>query len=187
MINNFSIEIPNEKAATYKVVTFIIAVINLIAFAYFLFYSSQSHLKNLIIIGFVISVLGLLLFIVKQYSSHISSFRVEIAFIICATVWLFSGAFLLGFLLLVFAVFGLITNKKTIIHFTQEGIRYPSFPEKYFKWEVVDFVILKDDILSIELKDNRLFQFSLDKNIAAAIDSAVFNNFCKTMAEVKQG
>jgi hypothetical protein len=45
-------------------------------------------------------------------------------------------------------------------------------------------VILKDDILSIELKDNRLFQFSLDKNIAAAIDSAAFNNFCKTIAAV---
>lgn len=178
MSASYSIEIPNEKLATYRVVTLIIAIINLLAFAYIIFYTNDAGIVSLLYIGFVVSLLALILFIIKHYSRFFKSFRIEIAFIISGCIWMISTNYLLGLLLLLFAFLGLIANKKPVIYFTKEQIRYPSFPEKIFLWPDVDFVILKDDILTIELKNNQLFQFTLEKEIANGIDAAAFNVFC---------
>lgn len=178
MSAHYSIELPNEKLATYRVVTFIIAIINLLAFGYIIFYSNDAGILNILYIGFIVSLLALILFFIKHYGRFFKSFRIEIAFIISGCIWIISANYLLGMLLLLFAFFGLIANKKPVIYFTKEQIRYPSFPEKIFLWPEVDFVILKDDILTIELKNNQLYQFTLGKEIADKIDAAAFNVFC---------
>lgn len=178
MSAQYSIEIPNEKLATYRVVTFIIAIINLLAFGYIIFYTNDAAIISTLYIGFIVSLFALILFFIKQYGRLFKSFRIEIAFIISGCIWMISANYLLGFLLLLFAFFGLIANKKPVINFTKEQIQYPSFPEKVFLWPDVDFVILKDDILTIELKNNQLFQFTLQKQVANGIDAAAFNLFC---------
>ncbi|HSN61979.1 MAG TPA: hypothetical protein VLR49_13660 [Ferruginibacter sp.] len=178
MSEAYSIEIPNEKLATYRVVTFIIAIINLLAFGYIIFYSNDGAILSLLYIGFIVSLLALILFIIKHYGRLFKSFRIEIAFLISGCIWLISANYLVGVLILLFAFLGLIANKKPVIYFTKEQIRYPSFPEKIFLWPEVDFVILKDDILTIELKNNQLFQFTLEKKVANGIDAVAFNLFC---------
>ena len=178
-MNSVSIIIPNDKAASYKVVTLFISFINLLAFGYAVIYLKSSPTGSILSIGFVISLLATIVFFLRPYNDYIKNFRIEIAFIICACIWIFSGNYLLGVLLFVFALAGLIANRKQLIHFSKQQIRYPSFPEKILLWEDVDFVLLKDDILTIEMKDNRLMQFSIDKEVAAEIDTAEFNQYCK--------
>jgi hypothetical protein len=177
-MHSYSINIPDDKATTYPVVTFIIAVINLLAFGYLLFTSSGRAIHSMIILGFIMSILAVVFYLIKYFSIYFSSFRIEISFIICAIAWLVAGYYLLAFLLLAFALLGFATNKNLVIHFSEEGIRYPSFPVRLYRWSEVDFVILKDDILSIEMKDNRLLQFTLEQSIASKIDDLVFNAFC---------
>ena len=177
-MNSTSIAIPNDKAAAYRVVTLFILLSNLLAFGYAVLYAVSSAIVIFLHVGFVTSLLGLLVFILRAYYQRFKKIRVEITFIICAKAWIFSGNHLLGILLFVFAMAGLVAHRKHLIHFSEEHIRYPSFPEKIFLWSEVDFVMLKDDILTIEMKDNRLMQFTIDKEVAAEINAEEFNHVC---------
>ena len=176
-MSSYPICIPNEKAATNKLVTFIIALLQVPAFAFVFFNVPAGPEFNLSKFGLLLSVMTFSGYLVKIYSSRLKSFRIEIAFIVFALIWFMIGYYLMALLLLFFAIFGFYTNKKLIIHFKKEGILYPSFPPKTLLWTSVDFVLLKDGILSIEMKDNRLMQFTLDESTVNEIDSFSFNNF----------
>ncbi|MEO6537703.1 MAG: hypothetical protein ABIT07_08310, partial [Ferruginibacter sp.] len=83
-------------------------------------------------------------------------------------------------MLLFFAVLGFYTNKQLIIYINENGISYPSFPPKLLLWPAIEQVILKDDVLTIDMKDNKLLQFAIDKLNTPVIDETEFNGFCIT-------
>lgn len=174
----YEIEIPNEKATTYRVVTFIIALINVAAFVFMYFQSGPGYLSTLAALGSFVSLAALLGYLLKLYKK-VPGFRIEIAFIVQALLWLFAQNFWLGAGMLCFAALGFYSNKKTMLRFANAGIDYPSFPPKQFPWHTVDFVLLKDGILTLEMKDNRVFQFTLSPEMSAAIEEAAFNEYCQ--------
>jgi hypothetical protein len=178
-MTSFSIQIPNDKAATYKVVTFIIAIINLLAFGFAFLNRHAGSSGILVIVGIIVSLLLLMALIFNKDSGKLAVLRVEVLFTVCALIWLLTGNYLIGLLVLGFALLGFITLNKKVICFSAEGIKYPSFPVKSIPWTEVDFVILKDDILTIEMKNNRLMQFTLEKDTGSTINPQEFNLFCK--------
>lgn len=60
----------------------------------------------------------------------------------------------------------------------EAGIVINDFPEKRYPWEVLDNLILKDGILTIDLLSNKLIQKETDGDISVA-DEAEFNDFCR--------
>ena len=183
-MNSYNISIPDDKATVYKWITFIMLFINLLGFGFIFLNSAENNHKNLSIIGMSINNLSLVIFLLQFYTKKdfLKFYRVEIIFIINALLWLIIGKYLLAILLIAFAVFCFYSNKKLVINFSPEGIRYPSFPSKLFLWADTEQVMLKDDILTIDLKNNKLLQFALDKQYTEAIDEAVFNEFCKVQS-----
>ena len=176
--NNYEIIIPNEKAATYKVVTFIIALINLLVFLYLYFNETNQAKRIVASLGAVLSLVAFVFYCIKLRTKYLGSYKIEIAFIFLAIDWFFYRNFSLGLMMLLFATLGFYANRKTVIRFAREGIRYPSFPPKTLSWGAVDFALLKDGILTIEMKDNRLYQFSLSNEESAKFNEAEFNHFC---------
>lgn len=179
VMGSYSIQVPNEKAATYNLVSFIIVIINVFAFASAIVYENTGPSKILLIIGLITALHTLFLEVYRRYAKKPTGNRVEILMIICSLTWVFTSNYLPGVLLFLFSLSGLISPRKKIIHFSSDGIRYPSFPVKQLSWKEVDFVILKDDVLTIEMKNNRLMQFTLEKHVAAGLDPDEFNNFCR--------
>lgn len=185
-INDFyEIEIPNEKAATYRVVTFIIALINAVAFTYLYFNETNKSRLGFASLGAILSITALVFYCIRTYTKNLQTFKIEIAFIILALTWFICGNAWLALLLLLFAFLGFYTNKKSVIRFTKDGIAYPSFPPKKLLWTDVDFAMLKDGILTIEMKNNHVFQFSLSKTASDKLDENSFNEFCNS--NVQQG
>jgi hypothetical protein len=180
MTETYAITLPREKAATYRAVTFIIACINGLSFAYALFSSRGQQGAGLFYIGFGLGIAAILSLTFQHRVHLIKSFQIEIAFIICSILWLISGNYLPGILLFIFALLGFAANKKPVILFSREHILYPSLPVKKISWQEVDFVLLKDDILTIEMANNRLMQFTLDAETASVIDDDRFNSFCES-------
>src|SRR6188474_1495752 len=129
-MKSISIQIPNDKAATYNVVTFIIAIINLLAFSFAIAHVQPGSSKLAILTGCISSLLSVILLVLKKYSGYLSSVRVEVLLIVGAVIWIFTANYLQGLLLLLFALTGFITLNKKLVHFSAEGIRYPSFPAR---------------------------------------------------------
>ncbi len=179
-MTKYSFAIPNAKTNSYRLISFFMLAINLLIFGYVFLIASGNNQKNLSLVGVFINGAGIAKFFLNNYSGtkNRKNFRVEIVFIISALLWLFIGKYVLAFMLLFFAVLGFYTNKQLIIYINENGIRYPSFPPKLLLWPAVEQVILKDDVLTIDMKDNRLLQFAIDKLNTLVIDETEFNKFC---------
>lgn len=177
--DSYEIEVPHEKAATYKVVTFIIALINAAAFAYMYFNEPNKSNRSFALLGLILGSVAFVFYLLKMYTKHLQTFKIEIAFIILAVLWFACGNGWLSLPLLVFAFLGFYTNKKSIIIFNKAGIKYPSFPPRFFKWVELDFVLVKDGILTIETKNNQVLQFTISKEETEKLDEKQFNGFCE--------
>ncbi len=174
-MNQFKIEIPNERLKTYKMVTFLILTLNFFGFGYVFIQTSGSS-SYIAIVSLLINVVPWVYYLLNK--KHIKTPVIEITFIVSAIVWLYFGNYWMGVMLLAFGSIGFFANKKPIIVFSEEGIEYPSFPIKKYGWADVVQVLWKDDILTIDMKDNKLLQFNIDKGFADKFDVEGFNAYC---------
>ena len=174
----YSILLPNEKAKTYRYVTLFILLINCFVFGFIFFNAPGERMKNISLFGAIISVTSLVLFLVNFFTGKIPSYRPGISFIILSIFWFISGNYLFGLCVIFFAVIGFYARKKFEVLFTEDKILYPSFPVRIFLWDEVSNIVLKDNILTIDLKNNKLIQSVIEKESADGVDEKEFNEFC---------
>jgi hypothetical protein len=174
-----TIILPNDKAATYKVVTFIIAFMNLI-FLGFIRYKETSPTAQFFL-GF--GLIWLLSSIVR-YSFFKSSRKIIFIIIplfVCSLIWLFMGFYVLGIISFLFSFFGFQANKPLKVKASKAGILYPTFPAKLFEWKEVEQVLIKDNVLTIDLKNNKLIQISISEQENEKLEHQAFNAFCNAL------
>jgi hypothetical protein len=176
-MQSYIILLPNEKAGTYWFVTLIILLINCFIFSSILI-QEEISIKHISTMGTMISYLSLIFFLVKHYTKKLAAFRPEISFLILSLCWLLLGKILFAACILCFAVIGFYTYRQFKIKFTPDKILYPSFPNKTYLWSEVNNVMLKDNVLTIDLKNNKLIQAVIDMESAGEIDEKEFNEFC---------
>ena len=58
-----------------------------------------------------------------------------------------------------------------------DQIIYPSFPKRIIHWKELSNVILKDGLLTIDFKNNKIIQQSI--MYADRVNEKEFNEFCK--------
>ena len=64
------------------------------------------------------------------------------------------------------------------VAFDTEEIVFNTVPKKKIQWDLVYNVVLKEGILTIDLKNNKLIQKEIDADISEA-DEQDFNDFCR--------
>ena len=85
------------------------------------------------------------------------SFRtLDIALLFIALFWIARGKFFFASLLIIVAMVGFYINRKRIVVVSEANISYPYFIDKKIDWKEVSNIILKDDIITIDLKNNKL-------------------------------
>lgn len=87
------------------------------------------------------------------------------------------GFYLMSSLLFIFALTGLSALRKLKVELDNNMISYPSFPQKKIEWNEVSNLILKDNILTIDLKNNKLIQHTIKENENKDLDETAFNIF----------
>jgi hypothetical protein len=70
------------------------------------------------------------------------------------------------------------------IGFDDEGITINTFSKKYYPWSLINNVVLKDGLLTIDYKDNRLFQKEIEEQVSPVLESE-FNEFCRSKLEAR--
>jgi len=75
---------------------------------------------------------------------------------------------------------GLSSLRTLLVTFCEQGINYPAVPKKLIPWKNVANVIVKDNLLTIDLVSNHLIQQPIEKN--SFIDEAellAFHTHCQ--------
>lgn len=176
-MTKYQITLPNDKAKAYNRISLLVLAINLLAFglSFFKPHPLAAYIAAMVMM-FIISF-ALFLYISKNVKLQN---RVTIVAIgLSAITWLLLGDYILMFLMALVAAVSYFTLQKPIVFFMDEGVAYPSFPKKMYQWPEVNQVMLKNSILTIDLKNNQLMQFTLSEESISGIKEKEFNEFCK--------
>ena len=133
--------------------------------------------------GYYINFVIILLIITvdKEYSIKVKPPRdrhwIDYVIFIVALLLLVSGKYVVGIIHMILAVSGYAVNRRTTIKVSDPGIIYPSFPSKKFGWSDIENVVLKDGVLTIDLKNNKLFQLMVLDSAEAGKIETEFNAY----------
>lgn len=177
-MQQFELLIKNDKAGLYKKLALFMVILSLAVFGLFVFYSDEL-LKRLAAIGAIALILGF--FIFKRLTTFGKNTKYEFErasfFIIIAALavmnWWLPAAIFLGLLLLY-----QISQRQLLVSVSASSVVYPSYPKKEIAWDELNNVVLKDDLLTLDLKNNSIIQ-QLIKIIKPAVDEHEFNDFCR--------
>ncbi len=178
MIYHLELAQPNYKS--YKIITLFMAFLNAVSFIFYFLNAESSFLNMVSATGIIASVVLFYIVFIKLAVWKKGYKVVALILILMAICWAFAGNFYFFFLFIILSLFSFISLQPTVILVNDEGIKYPSFPAKFYQWFQVNQVLIKDDVLSIDLIDNKFLQFLLPAESVSKIIIADFNSFCKT-------
>lgn len=178
IMQEFELVLKNEKIKFYNRLATFIFMLNGVLISYF-FFSDYSQITNNAV---DIAVLILLLIAIVIYIIIPPGKKKELSFLFTAIsialYWVLIGYWWIGaIMLLLFFLFK--TSKRILkVQFFTDKIIYTSLPDRIIQWDQLTNVILKDQLLTIDFKNNKIIQQLLDVN-NMPVNEKEFNEFCK--------
>jgi hypothetical protein len=114
---------------------------------------------------------------------HLNSFLT--ASFIISLYWTLLGYWWFGIVSFVLILLYVLSKRNLKVDVDVEKILYPSFPVKVIKWNDLNSLVLKDGLLTIDFKNNKLIQQIVDKK-SDVINEKEFNEFCRQQLKVKE-
>jgi hypothetical protein len=178
--DNFSLSLINTKKKQYQTLSWWIVALNEATLIYIAISMGGDQQKKLLFNGLILPIILLLLnrLWAKKKIFHYSD--LTLFYIFSCYAWIVGGFYKTSVLLLILFFLYKISLRPLRVTFSEPGIDYPSFPRKKFEWNKIAQVIVKDNLLTIDLRSNQLMQHLIEKN--SFIDDkevADFNAHCQ--------
>jgi len=184
-MQKFELILINEKVRQYKLFALLIIVINCIAFVYLAVSKSELRFRSIGIVAWI-GVLFIIEHFARKRGKEFSAKAGAILIIIAAYLgfkfwWPAAIISILAFLYL-------ISIRQFILSVSSNNIIYPSFPKRTIQWNELNNIIMKDGLLTLDLKNNKLIQVlvSNDRN-HQDLDESDFNDFCRKQLNAASG
>ncbi|MBZ4187950.1 hypothetical protein [Niabella beijingensis] len=169
--------IPNARVLVYQVFAYGIIFLNLLGQLLMDYQRNSPNLKVSILVCTAVFILFLLRdrYLLRKKNTLQS---LGIVLLILGFRW-YQYSIGWGFVINVVLWFlYLVARRQLVISISSQEVRYPSFPAKKIGWSEISNLLLKDDILTIDLKNNKIYQHFV-KDDTADVDEAAFNEFCR--------
>ncbi len=111
----------------------------------------------------------------------------SLVFGIMVLFWLTQAAWLLAIICMaaIFFAYKILQTKSTAIFSTQNITLTKLLFKKVYDWAAIENVVLKDNLLSVDFKNNQLMQAEIAGD-SPAIDEKEFNQFCRLQLSAPQ-
>jgi len=173
MMRRFEIELRNEKARTYSNISLIVLILN---FFVLLYVGIQGLTPNYIYpIGAAVIVGFIVAFEIYSRKKNPVNARLGLAFATIIIAWILSGFYLAAAANFILFLLQDIIRRKLVVLIFEDRLIYPSFPRKTLMWDELNNVVLRDGILTIDLKGDKLMQ----NEIMTVINESEFNEYCR--------
>lgn len=93
--------------------------------------------------------------------------------------WIFAGSWLMVSIILILLLIQFSLKKKFEIIFSDVNIHIPFFTKKNYTWLELQNVVLKDGLLTIDFKSNRLLQNEILSEESTVSTEEDFNEYCR--------
>ena len=173
-MKQFELILKNEKETSYKRISILLLVLNLVGLLFISYLKGFKNWGALIIAAIaVFAAFSSLYFRNKNQKAILTG-----AFFLLSFAWIVAGYWVIGVFNILFMMLHLAALQKPIVSINEKHVIYPSFPKKKIDWQELSNLILKDGLLTIDLKNNRIIQQQI-ADISSTIDEKEFNDFCR--------
>jgi hypothetical protein len=173
----FVFTVPNKKRKYYFLFALLLLLVNYILF----FLAAYNRVQNnagtwsRTIMAPAAAVLIGLLFGSRRFQRKDGLFFM---YMIGAVLWMGPGAWLTVAVVILLGVLYHLVDHDFVFRFTPEAITLNTLPPRKYLWPNLQNVILKNGILTIDQKNNRLLQMDVSE-IALPFSEEELNGFCK--------
>lgn len=172
-MKQFELVLKNEKEKSYRSVSIILLVLNFIGILILTYLKGFTKWGPLIIS----LIAAFSLFASYYFKNKNEKISFSAGFLLFSFAWQTAGYWVISILNLVFSVLNVVALQKPIVRISESQIIYPSFPKRKISWTDLNNLILKDGLLTIDFKNNKLIQQYV-ADASANISEKEFNEFC---------
>lgn len=151
----------------------IFLLLNFTVFIFLLFYEAYRYPALAFMVAFVLYLL------LRQYlfkKGNVNSILDEFVFFIPAAGWFGLHNYVIGIACIIMGFLYKLSLQDIKFIFGRSNIVKMNFPKKKFEWDMFNNVLLKDNVLTLDFKNNTLLQAEVEKSDVNEID---FNSFAK--------
>jgi len=176
-LNPYQFIIPNKKRPVYQVFSY--GLILLSCFGLYLFDDQATYPfgRNfyLILAAIVLLRSGWDYLTYKKKKTFLPQTTFLIVFVL---IWFRADFSTIAWLWIFLSALYFISVRKLKIEVNEQGLEYPSFPPKKMGWSEINNLLLKDDILTIDLKNKKIYQYLIEYP-GNEVNQQEFNDFCQ--------
>ena len=177
-MESYTVFLVNDRLRSYNRLGLMIIFINGIFGAYFLWYNLPENNFPALTGGILTAALGLLMNFSSWLINGKPKLPFSVLFILFALQWLLLNNYWLPVVFLVLAFFDHVARQKQAVVFLASHIEIIAFPKKTIPWTQLNNAILKDNILTLDFKDDRLVQAEIASE-SFGIAEENLNDFCQ--------
>ncbi len=177
-MQQFDIFLKNTKLKQYEKIALFILIINLAVFIYIVYSSGIKATRIAALLGsaLILVSLGIDHFLVSIKNNSGTPYKLFAQYVITIT-WVQMGAWWPAILSFLLGTLYSIAKRPMLVNIVKEKIVYPAFPKKKIDWAELNTILLKDGLLTIDFKNNRILQHLIDEK-ANTVNEQEFNEFC---------
>jgi hypothetical protein len=177
-MKKYEIILKNTKLRGYLLSGWLILGLSFIGQLYFSL-SGKFRSDRYWVIGTIV-VFAALLFLSKsrgKYNFRDKDYVIGFGYAITTLTWLKWQLIVVGIIVFIVYILYYFATRRFQIQFSASNIVYSSFPKRTINWNELTNVIMKDGILTIDFKDNKLMQNETEGD--DMINEKEFNEFCR--------
>ena len=172
-MQQFEIILKNEKVKLYRNIAWIFLLLNFAVFIFLIFFDVYRYPA----LAFTVA-LGIYL-LMRWYlfkNSKATIFLDEFVFFIPAAGWFGLHSYLIAIGCLLMGILYKLSLQQIKFVFSRGQIAKMNFPKKEFDWGEFNNVILKDNVLTLDFKNNKIVQADVESKDITEVD---FNSFAR--------
>lgn len=177
-MEKISFALKNEKLKQYDLIAIFIVLMNLAGFVYLCIYTSGTATRIPAAVSFILLIFLLTVYYISLKQKRNNTRYIHAGLFVCVLAWISVLNFIAVLASLALLLFYMAAKKPLFANFYTDRIVLTSFPEKTFSWSELNNVILKDDLLTMDCKNNKVIQSEIVSS-PHDINEAEFNDFCR--------
>ncbi len=180
-MEKIEIVLVNEKVRFYDRIALFLFIVNGMAIGATLFYGDHAIKEGVWIIALAAILTALLIYPIyvlwkgnreKYWMALMTTSSLFIAY------WVILGYWYIGVATLFLLWLYVMAKRELKVYVFRDRLQYPSFPVRTIRWDELNNMVLKDNLLTIDFKNNRLIQQPVDET-SMDFSEPHFNEFCR--------
>lgn len=176
-MQEYLLTLRNDKIATYKRFSLFLFLLNTASIVFYLvtrLNGTGLSITAIVALVILLAVIIAHLMLAKKKEGTIS-FIIALSGIIA--FWLLVGLWWVSIAMALMFYFYKMADRQLVVVINEQKVHYPSFPAKVISWNELSNLVLKDGLLTIDFKNNRIIQQPLAAE-SKPVDERDFNEFC---------